>query len=114
MDKQDGNQTKTSEELRCFTRVTFPAFNEMSVELGTLGTPPSEGVPINISRGGLQTRIGATMFNGGDEILIRFADAQGRLVPDRALGWVRRVEKRRGYFLISIEFTHPLERINFP
>ena len=57
---------------------------------------------------------GATMFNGGDEILIRFADVQGRLVPDRELGLVRRVEKSRGYFLISIEFTHPLERINFP
>ena len=115
MDQQDGNETKTSGELRRFPRVTSPAFNEMSVELGTLGTPPAESVPINISRGGLQTRTGATMFKGseGDEILIRFTDAEGRLVPDRALGWVRRVEKSRGYFLISVEFTHPLERITF-
>ena len=45
---------------------------------------------------------------------IRLADAEGRLVPDRALGRVRRVEKSRGCFLISIEFSHPLESINFP
>ena len=115
MDEQGGDENETGAELRCFARVTFPAFNQMSVKLGTLGTRPAESVPINISRGGLQTRTGATMFQGseGDEILIRFADAEGRLVPERALGRVRRVEKSRGYFLISIEFSHPLESINF-
>lgn len=95
MDQQDGTETETEteggggggEELRCFARVTFPATNEMRVELGTLGTRPAEGVPLNISRGGMQTRIGATMFDGseGDELLISFTDAAGRLVPDRVL-----------------------------
>ncbi len=129
MDQQDGTETETEaeaeaeteteaeggEELRCFARVTFPAFNEMSVELGTLGTPPAESVPLNISRGGMQTRTGATMFDGseGDELLISFTDAEGRLVPDRVLGWIRRVEKSHGYYLISIEFAHPLERVSF-
>ena len=114
MDQNDHNETPGGAELRCFARISFPAFNRMSVELGPLGRRPAEGVPLNISRGGLQTRTGATMFQGsvGDEILIRFDDPAGRLVPDRALGWVRRVEESRGYFLISIEFSHPLERID--
>jgi len=115
MNRETETTSHTAHELRCFARVDVPRFSTVSVEFGPLGSPPAESVPVNISRGGLLARTGVTTFEGaeGEECLIRFRDADGQLVPDRALGWVRRVEESRGYFLISIEFSHPLERIRF-
>ncbi len=100
-------------EARTFRRVDVPAFGGFEVALGPLGRPPTYSTPINVSRGGIKTRTGVGMFAGteGTECLIRFRDPNGRVTPDRALGWVRRVEESAGYFLVSVEFTHPLERV---
>ena len=101
--------------LRSFERLRVPPFSGLGVEFGPLGRLPAESVPLNISRGGFQSRTGTTMFQGteGEEIIIRFADSEGRLVPNKALGWVRRVEERHGYFMVSVEFAQPLEQIAF-
>ncbi len=101
-------------EARTFERVDVRAFSGLEVALGPLGRPPTYSRPLNISRGGIQMRTGAGSFAGaeGTECLIRFRDPNGRLAPDRALGWVRRVEESAGYFLVAVEFTHPLERVS--
>jgi len=101
-------------ETRSFERINVPAFGGFEVTLGPLGKPPAYSTPVNVSRGGIQTRTGVSSFEGteGTECLIRFRDPNGRLTPDRTLGWVRRVEESAGYYLVSVEFTHPLERIS--
>lgn len=101
-------------EARTFQRIAVPAFSGFEVELGPLGKPPAHSKPINISRSGLQTRTGVASFAGteGTECLIRFLDPSGRLAPDRTLGRVRRVEESAGYFVVAVEFTHPLERVS--
>lgn len=101
-------------EARAFQRIDLPAPEEFEVALGPLGEPPLYSMPINISRGGIQTRTGVGTFEGreGTECLIRLNDPRGRVVPDRATAWVRRVERSGGYFLVALEFTHPLHRIS--
>lgn len=101
-------------EARTFQRVDVPAFGGFEVALGQLGKRPAYSRPLNISRGGIKMRTGAGSFAGteGTECLIRFRDPNRRLTPDRALGWVRRVEESAGYALVSVEFTHPLERVS--
>ena len=101
-------------ETRSFERIDVPAFGGFEVALGPLGKPPAYSTPINISRGGIQMRTGVGLFAGteGTECLIRFRDRNDRLTPDRALGWARRIEESAGYFLVSVEFTHPLERLS--
>ncbi len=101
-------------EARTFERISVRAFSGLEVELGPLGKPSAYSKPVNISRGGLQARTGAALFEGteGTECLIRFLDPSGRLTPDRMLGWVRRVEQSAGYCVVSVEFTQPLERVS--
>jgi hypothetical protein len=103
----------TGREARTFERIPVPAFSGFEVELGPLGQPPAHSVPMNISRSGLQTRTGVASFAGaeGTECLIRFVDPSGRLAPDRTLGRVRRVEESAGYFVVAVEFAHPLDRV---
>ena len=89
-------------------------YGGFEVALGPLGKPPTFGTPVDISRGGLKTRTRDSVFDcsAGTEYLIRFRDPHGRLAPDRTLAWVRRIEEKQGQYLVSLEFTHPLERVS--
>ncbi|MFQ5742116.1 MAG: PilZ domain-containing protein [Acidobacteriota bacterium] len=99
---------------RVYPRFTLPGRTDVMVAMGPLGSPPASGVPVNISRGGLQARTGVKVFKGaeGADCVVRFHEAKDRLRPLATLGTVRRIETSGGYFLVAIEFAKPLESLS--
>lgn len=102
-------------ELRRYERSRVPPFSGITVQFGPLGARPTEGTPINISRGGVLARTSVAMLEGSrdHECLVRFYDPRARLAPETTLGQVRRVEETGGYFLVAIEFSLPLSDVDF-
>jgi len=114
MNKEPEETPSLGREARAFRRIEVPILDGFEVAFGQFGQRPAPSTPVNISRGGLQTRTGVRSFEGkeGSECLIRISDQMGRVIPDRVIGRVLRVDRSRGYFLVTLEFTHPLERIS--
>ena len=106
---------KGRREGRVFRRYKVPRHTGITAGLGRLGARPAESVPLNISRGGLQARTAVPLFQEGEgvECVVCFGEVHGCLRPNKVLARVRRVEECRGFYIISLQFSHPLEVVNF-
>ena len=86
--------------------------DKLQVTVGVLGSEPTTGVVVNVSRGGMKVCLverGIPESMVGDECLVRFIEAGGRVNPEVMLGKLLRMEADGQY---AIEFASPLEVVN--
>ena len=104
-------------ECRAHPRFRIPHTAALTVTAGILGAKPLRGIPINISRGGLNVRFTHTIRDNaeGQECFLRFTEVGEELRPHSTFGRVRRVETSpMGYVLVAFEFADPLENLDLP
>ena len=101
-------------ERRAYPRFEFPLHDEQRVTVGAFGgSRPTNGVVINISRGGVKVRLDRMVFGksrGTERCGLHFPDAGEKLRPHSVIGIVRNVsegEIERPF--VAIEFGEPLE-----
>ncbi len=97
-------------ERRKYLRVeVYP--DKLQVTVGVLGIAPTNGVVLNISRGGMKVCLEHEIPKSllGNECLIRIPYAAGRISPEAMLGQLLRMEAKGQY---AIEFDSPLEVLN--
>jgi len=92
----------------------YPRFevhgNKLQVTVGVLGSEPTNGVVLDISRGGMKVCLEGEIPKSliGEDFLLRFVDPEGRVNPKAMLGKLRRMEGEGRY---TIEFNEPLEKL---
>ena len=100
-------------ERRAYPRFEFPLHDEQRVTVGALGSRPTNGVVVNISRGGVKVRLDRMVFGkrrGPERFALNFLNAGEKLRPHSVMGIVRNVsegETERPF--VAIEFVEPLE-----
>ncbi len=95
-------------ERRGFLRIEV-YLDKLQVTVGVLGFEPTNGVVLDISRGGMKVSLDREISKllVGDDCLVSFVDdAQDRVSAKAKLGKLLRMEGEREY---AIEFTKPLE-----
>ncbi len=104
-------------ERRAYPRFEFPLHDEQRVTVGAFGgSRPTNGVVINISRGGVKVRLDRMVFGksrGTERCALHFPDAGEKLRPHSVMGIVRNVsegETERPF--VAIEFVQPLENLD--
>ena len=103
---------KRPTDRRAYPRCEFPPEESQRVTVGPLGFRRTNGVVVNISRGGVKVRLDRMVFGEGqgEECLLRFLDAGEELRPHTVIGIVRNVnEDRTERPFFTIEFGQPLE-----
>ena len=103
---------KRPTERRAYPRFEFPREESQRVTVGPLGFRLTNGVVVNISRGGVKVRLDRMVFGEGqgEECLLRFLDAGEELRPHSVVGIVRNVsEDGTERPFVTIEFEQPLE-----
>ena len=93
-------------ERRLFPRHDY----DCHVDVGILGHHPTNGVTVDISRGGVKVSIDEPVGNTarGETCGVRFLNAAEELRPHYAVGIVRRVESDAERCVLAIQFTNPL------
>ena len=97
-----------SVERRGFLRVEV-YLDKLQVTVGVIGFEPTNGVVLNVSRGGMKVCLEHDIpkLLVGDDCLVRFVDdPQGRVSAKAELGKLLRMEAVGRY---AIEFAKPLE-----
>ena len=112
----DPPESEQGAACRAHPRFRIPRTAALTVTVGILGAKPLRGIPINISRGGLNARFANTIRDDaeGQECFLRFTEVGEELRPHSTFGRVRRVETQMGYVLVAVEFADPLENLDLP
>ena len=111
-----GAITKTpSTERRAYPRFELLPGDELRITVGPLGIKLTQGLVLNISRGGTKVRLEQMVFAKGNETecLLRFLDAGRGIVPHSLIANVLSLggEKEQRPFA-TIEFRQPLELLD--
>ncbi len=105
---EDYDMPEDYSERRKYLRVEVH-LDKLEVTVGVLGIEPTNGVVLNISRGGMKVCLEREIAESlvGDDCLVRFVeDPQDRVSVKVKLGKVLRTETAGQY---AIEFDSPLE-----
>ena len=100
-------------ERRAYPRFILRPKARLRVTVGALGSRPTNGVVVNISRGGVKVRLDRMVFGkrrGLERFALNFLNAGEKLRPHSVMGIVRNVsegETERPF--VAIEFVQPLE-----
>jgi hypothetical protein len=103
------------EERRAHTRHNVGSAVELKVSIGILGSKPTDGDVLDISRGGAKIHIdgGAYDMKEGRPCIVEFDVGGEGIRPQRTIAVVRRVDDGQKIPSVAIEFEAPLETLGF-
>ena len=100
-------------ERRDFPRTAMSVL--IQVQAVTRGAPSDEHLPqalsglsTDVSRGGMSIWVGDEIPDNTD-CIVRFFNSRGRVKPELAWGFIRRIDRRGDSFVLGVEFDTPLE-----
>ena len=100
----------------CLTCLTAPvSAAELKVSIGILGSRPSEGEVMDISRGGAKIIVGDGAYDmkEGKPCIVSFDVGGEGIRPRKTIAVVRRVDDGERVPSVAVEFDAPLETLGF-
>ena len=103
------------DDRRAYPRHRVGSSAELKVSIGILGSRPSDGDVLDISRGGAKILLDDRAYDmkEGKPCLVHFDVGGEGIRPRKTIGVVRRVDDVGREPAIAVEFEAPLETLGF-